>query len=88
MKIVFEASFARDLKKISEKVILNRVEQAIVNVKEADSMQDILNISKLSGYDTYYRLRVGDYRIGLEVVGDEIIFARILHRKDIYRYFP
>ncbi len=36
----------------------------------------------------YYRIRVGDYRIGVEVVGDEILFVRILHRKDIYRYFP
>ena len=88
MKVVFDASFARDLKKIREKVILNRVEQAIVNVKDADDLQDILHFSKLSGYDSFYRIRVGDYRIGIEVVGEEIVFVRMLHRKDIYRYFP
>ena len=88
MKVVFEASFARDLKKIREKVILNRVEQAIVNVKDADDLQDISHFSKLSGYDSFYRIRVGDYRIGIEVVGEEIVFVRMLHRKDIYRYFP
>ncbi len=88
MKVAFEASFARDLKKIREKPLLNRVEQAIANVKEADELLDILSFSKLSGHDAYYRIRVGDYRIGVEVVGDVIIFVRILHRKDIYRYFP
>jgi len=88
VKVVFEASFARDLKKIREKVILNRVEQAIVNVKDADDLQDISHFSKLSGYDSFYRIRVGDYRIGIEVVGEEIVFVRMLHRKDIYRYFP
>ena len=88
MKVVFEASFARDLKKIREKLILERVEQAISDVKCSDTLQDIKAFSKLSGHDTCYRIRVGDYRIGIEVSGDEIIFVRILHRKDIYRYFP
>ena len=69
-------------------MVLNRVEQAIVNVKDAGDLQDILHFSKLSGYDSFYRVRVGDYRIGIEMIGDEIIFVRILHRKDIYRYFP
>ena len=88
MKVVFEASFARDLKIIREKLILARVEQAISDVKNAGVLQDIKAFSKLSGYDTYYRIRVGGYRIGIEVSGDEIVFVRILHRKDIYRYFP
>ncbi len=88
MKVVFEASFARDAKKKREKQILERVEQAINNVKNADTLQDIKALNKLSGYDSYYRIRLGDYRIGIEVSGDEIIFVRILHRKDIYRYFP
>ncbi|MCC5620529.1 type II toxin-antitoxin system RelE/ParE family toxin [Nostoc sp. CHAB 5715] len=33
-------------------------------------------------------MRVGDYRIGFTVAGDTITFVRVLHRKDIYRYFP
>jgi mRNA interferase RelE/StbE len=31
---------------------------------------------------------LGDYRIGIEVLEDEVIFVRMLHRRDIYRYFP
>ncbi len=88
MKVAFEASFARDLRKIREKPTLARVERVIDDVKGSDTLQDIKAISKLSGYDVYYRIRVGDYRIGIEASGDEVIFVRILHRKDIYRHFP
>ena len=45
---------------------------------------------KLSGYADYYRVRVGDYRVGYRLGSEkrEIKFLRTLHRKEIYRYFP
>lgn len=47
------------------------------------------DLKKLSGgRGAYYRIRVGDYRLGLEVEGDVVVFVRCLHRRDMYRYFP
>jgi mRNA interferase RelE/StbE len=43
---------------------------------------------KMQGYEGFYKIRFGDYRVGLKVEGNTIIFERALHRKDIYRYFP
>ena len=45
---------------------------------------------KLQGYESYYRIRVGDYRIGLRLDVDRrrIEFRRVLHRSQIYRSFP
>ena len=45
---------------------------------------------KLSGYQTYYKIRVSDYRIGLYVDTNErlVEFQRVLHRREIYRKFP
>jgi mRNA interferase RelE/StbE len=45
---------------------------------------------KLTGYITYYKIRVGDYRIGLHIDTNEqlIEFQRVLHRREIYRKFP
>ncbi len=40
------------------------------------------------GESSYYRIRFGDYRIGIKIEDDLVIFIRALHRKDIYRYFP
>lgn len=88
MKIVFEASFARDLKRIRDKQLLERVQQAIQIAKEASTISDIADLKKMQGYDTFYRIRLGEYRIGIEIVDDRIIFVRFLHRKDVYRYFP
>ena len=56
--------------------------------KEEPDFQTIVNLKKLKGDDNAYRLRVGDYRIGFYFDGDTVTFARVLHRKDIYRYFP
>ena len=88
MKVSFEASFARDLKGIRDKTLLKRVEEVIAEVKAAATLSEIKHLSKMRGYAALYRLRLGDYRIGIEVIEDEVIFVRILHRKDIYRYFP
>lgn len=88
MKVAFEASFARDLKHIRDRQLLLRVQQVIEGVKEAATIDAVAGMKKLQGYDTFYRLRLSDYRIGLEVVDDRVIFVRFLHRKDIYRYFP
>lgn len=88
MKLSFEASFAKDLKNIRDKPLLKRIEQIIVEVKAAIVLSEIKHLSKMRGHTSFYRIRLGDYRIGIEVVEDEIIFVRVLHRKDIYRHFP
>jgi mRNA-degrading endonuclease RelE of RelBE toxin-antitoxin system len=51
------------------------------------AFEEITNIKKLQGYDDIYRIRIGDYRIGIVFDGETLIFQRVLHRKDIYRYF-
>jgi mRNA interferase RelE/StbE len=35
-----------------------------------------------------FRLRVGSYRLGLFVEGDQVELVRCLHRREIYRFFP
>jgi mRNA interferase RelE/StbE len=52
------------------------------------SPAEIPNLSKLKGYKEYFKIRIGDYRIGLRIKEDNLIFERVLHRKDIYRYYP
>jgi mRNA interferase RelE/StbE len=36
----------------------------------------------------YYRMRLGDYRMGFKIESGSIIILRFMHRKDIYNYFP
>ena len=46
------------------------------------------DVRKIQGYDEYYRIRIGDYRLGIKVKEDSIEMLRCLHRKDIYKDFP
>lgn len=45
---------------------------------------------KLVGYKTFYKIRVGDYRIGVHIdtANEMVEFQRVLHRREIYRDFP
>ena len=88
MDVVFEASFARDLRRIREKQLRQRAKDVINEVKDASDISQVRSLKKLQGWDTYYRIRLGDYRIGIEIVDEEVIFVRFLHRRDIYRRFP
>lgn len=88
MIVRFEARFAKDLRDLSDNTLLTRISEAINNVKHADGIAEIRGLKKLKGFESYYRIRIGDYRLGLELNGTEFVFVRCLHRKDIYRYFP
>jgi len=88
VKIRFESKFAKDLRNIKDGKLLLKVKELIIECKKAEIFVEIKNVKKLQGYDVFYRIRIGDYRIGLELIGSELIFTRCLHRKDIYRYFP
>ena len=88
MKTQFRASFAKDLRGIKSKESLNRIKETIQQVEKAQTTQDITNLKKLKGGGDYYRIRVGEYRIGLIIESDTVSFVRCLNRKEIYRHFP
>ncbi len=88
MKVLFERSFYRDLKRVHNKSVREQIQQIIVAVKHASSPAQIPHLTKMRGYETFYRIRLGDYRLGIEILNDTVIFVRCLHRRDIYRFFP
>lgn len=88
MKVEFRESFAKDLKGVKEKGLLRRVREVIEAIESADSLTEISNLKKLKGGGNYFRVRVGDYRVGMVQESGAIIFVRFLNRKDIYKYFP
>ena len=88
MNTTFRRSFTRDLRRIKDRRVLGGVQQAIENVEAADIQSDIANLKKLTNTINCYRIRVGDYRIGIIIEGDGVEFIRCLHRRDLYRYFP
>lgn len=88
MKVEFKNSFLKELKKLKNKSLKSSISACIIHVEEAGSITDVKNIKKLAGYDVYYRIRIGDYRIGLKLEKDILYFVVFEHRKDIYKKFP
>lgn len=88
MKVSFQKSFKKDLLKILNTDLLQKIREIIEQVEQAEQLSEVNNVKKLKGKTGYYRIRVGDYRVGIKVCDREVLFVRILHRKAIYRYFP
>ena len=88
MKVRFKASFAGDLRALKDKSFLERVKALITTVESAETLQEIPNLKKLRSGGAYYRVRLGDYRVGLVVEENAIVFVRMLHRREVYRHFP
>ncbi len=89
MKFKVEKSFDRDVDKIKDKKLLERLRDCISQIESADNFHEIPSAKKIEGYRSFYRIKIGDYRLGMELISDsEIILIRFLHRKEIYRYFP
>lgn len=88
MKVEFRKSFVEDLERAANKNLRRKVRQVIEQVEQARTLHEIGGVKKLRGGQGYYRIRIGDHRLGLVVKADTAIFVRFLHRKDVYRYFP
>jgi mRNA interferase RelE/StbE len=88
VKVEFRDSFAKDLRGVGAKGLLGRVREVIEAVEKADSLAELSHLKKLRGGGNYFRVRVGDYRVGVSLEGDTVVFVRFLNRKDVYKYFP
>ena len=88
MKIIFTKSFSKDLKRLKDKSIKKRIANTIKKIENTNEFSSITSIKKLQGSNNHYRIRIGNYRMGLKETDDTLILMRFLHRKDIYRNFP
>jgi mRNA interferase RelE/StbE len=88
LKVEFRKSFLRDLNRVKDTPVTDRVRGVIQSVEQAQNLQETSNLKKLRYGDRYYCIGTGDYRLGLILQDDTLIFVRFLHRKDLYRYFP
>jgi len=76
MKTAFRKSFVRDLKAIKDEELLRRVRNVIEDVEAASSLQAIQHVQKMAGASSFYRIRLGDYRLGIAVEEGTVEFVR------------
>lgn len=89
MTVEFDKSFSKSLDRINDPLVLAKIVNVITELDDAEVLSKVRNIKKLSGFKNYYRIKLGDYRIGIELMDFQTIrFIIVAHRKDIYRIFP
>ena len=89
MNVTFDRSFLKSLDKLADADVKEKVAALVEQVEAVASLSEIPHLKKMTGFKTFYRIRLGDYRVGVELgPGGVVRFIIIAHRKDIYRLFP
>lgn len=89
MDVRYRESFLRDLKKLKKKPVFARIHRLAFEIlPEARELREVPGVKPMTGHPGRYRIRVGHYRIGIELDGAIVEIVRALDRRDFYRYFP
>lgn len=89
MNVHFDKSFAKSLDKLKSRKVKTKLIEIIDELEKAASVQDVKSVKKLQGFKNFYRIRIGEYRLGFELLGDTVVLLILIaHRKDIYKKFP
>jgi mRNA interferase RelE/StbE len=89
MIVEFDKAFEKSLRPIHDPTVLRKLKRIIIQIENSPSISKLPNIIKLTGFSNYYRIRIGDYRVGIELINTtKVRFIIIAHRKDIYKIFP
>ena len=79
LKISYSKTAAKSIRALDRRM-KERVKAGIERIPEGD-------ICKIQNHSFLYRLRVGDYRVLFEMVGDEIYVDDVLPRGEAYKRF-
>ena len=88
MKLLFHENFNKDLSSLGNAVLAKQIKKLVFRLESASNLSEIPNVKKMQGGPNFFRVRIGDYRVGITKQGNTITLMRVLHRKEIYRYFP
>lgn len=91
MVVDIQSKFEKELRKTPQYI----QEQALVVLDKllvAESLDTAgVDFKKMKGQKknrNYYRIRIGDYRIGIEYCHPTLIIMRIIHRGKVFNEFP
>jgi mRNA interferase RelE/StbE len=89
VKVTYKKLFVKDLFRLKGTETYDRVKELAFEIlPNCGSLSEIQGIKPLKNAKNAFRIRAGEYRIGLKKEGDAVEVRRVLHRKDIYRFFP
>ncbi len=89
MQIVYTKTFLKDLTKVAPAKRRLQIEKFVFEELPVFlSIEDVGKIEKMTGYRDHYKIRFGDYRVGMFKNNNVIELKRVLNQKEIYKFFP
>ena len=88
-KVEYTKRFLKELASLPQDT-QSRIESIVFSELSSQNPFELGYLSKMKGYKDKYKIRVGDYRIGLTInkKGQTTICQRVAHRREIYKVFP
>nr|CBX31003.1 Uncharacterized protein MJ0909 [uncultured Desulfobacterium sp.] len=88
-KVEYKKHFIKELSKLPTEVQI-QAEKIVFEDLICENLFSLGYIEQMRGYTGKYKIRIGQYRIGITLDKHKkiIICNRIAHRKDIYKLFP
>lgn len=88
MQVKVKRGFLKQLARLP-KDVRGRIEDFVFEeLPELRSIGESGKIEKMHGYELCYKIRFGDYRVGLVNEDNVIVVKVVMHRREIYRFFP
>ena len=87
MQTIDTRKFRKNLEKLPNNDQL-AILDAIETIEDATTFADISNLKAMQGYKNYFRLRVGNWRVGLFWTGTAFRLEDVGKRGDFYNRFP
>ena len=87
MEIIVTKTFTKQFLRCPAN-IQDSVKVLITSLEKANALNEIKDIKKLSGFKNFFRIRIGNYRVGLKEEKPEVFLLCVLERSQIYKVFP
>lgn len=91
MEVIVTKGYLKELAKLPKHIIA-AADDVIDKLHATKSLQESgVDFTKMEGQkkdEKYYRIRVGDYRIGINNINPKVVVITIIHRNAVYKTFP
>jgi len=88
MEVKIKKKFLKELSRLPNEYA-NIIEEFVFDkLPTYNNLSEIGKVEKMTGYKNYFKIRFGDYRVGIKKENDIVIVEIVKHRKEIYKYFP
>jgi len=88
MQVKYNKQFLKELSKLPNKTSTKIEEFVFESLPKYNTIEQVGNIEKMIGYKNCFKVRFGNYRVGIKRENGYIVITTVKHRGEIYKYFP